>query len=268
MDGRTLGYRGSHPFIDNTYRYFGFFVESHILSHLNVSAFPSEYMQPLHTEKIMSIQKILIYLSLSLSIACQETESKSQSNPVSPELEAESTIGFLEDAPIIFLNSDAEDLDSESTIGFLENAPIIFIDGETEGEDEEVYDDEEFEVEEQYDDEEFEGDSIEYFNCSLVFPEDSLEAAVYSFVAEYALSMPFAVGCYSSVYPQSSFIGTVYEIEQEWFYIGGSKQEALEYAQDWVDYYFESFDRDTIDIIEAFQITVDEHGVSGGFGYQ
>ena len=117
-------------------------------------------------------------------------------------------------------------------------------------------------------DEELEEDSAEHSNCSLVFPEDSLEAAVYSFVAEYALSMPFAVGCYSSVYPQSSFIGTVYEIEQEWFDIRGSKQEALEHAQDWVDSNFESFDRDTIDIIEAFQITVDEHGVSGGFGYQ
>ena len=207
-----------------------------------MSAFPSGYMQPLHAEKIMSFQKTLICLSLSLSIACQDTESKSQSNPVSPEIESEMING-------------------------LDDVPIIFIDSETESDDHEI-EDEEVEDEEQYDDEELEEDSPEHFNCSLVFPEDLLEAAVYSFVAEYALSMPFAVGCYSSVYPQSSFIGTVHELEEEWFNIYSSKEEALEHAQNWVDSNFESFDRDIIDITKEFRITVDEHGVSGGLGYQ
>ena len=190
----------------------------------------------------MSIQKLLTYLSLSLFVACQETESNPPLNTVSLEIESEFEI----------------DLSKDDTHNVIDNEV-----------DSEIYNDSELEEDSELEgDFELEEDSAEHSNCSLVFPEDPLEAAVYSFVAEYALGMPFAVGCYSSIYPQSPFISTVYELEEEWFYIYGSKKEALYHAQDWVDSNFESFDRETIDLIEEFQITIDDNGISGGFGYQ
>ena len=102
--------------------------------------------------------------------------------------------------------------------------------------------------------------------CSLIWPEDPFHAAIYSFVAEYALGLGAIVGCLLDYYPDQTFDWLALELEDGWNFAG--PVAAVSYGQQWVDENAADAGQEVFDLVETFKLTIEGGTVSGGLGFQ
>jgi hypothetical protein len=101
--------------------------------------------------------------------------------------------------------------------------------------------------------------------CGLRWPADPFHAAVYSFVAEYALGFGPAVGCFLDAYPDQVFQSVATDLEDGSGGLLGTA--AVDYAQAWVDDNAAAHDQPVFDLVEQFLLVTDGNSVTGGLGF-
>ena len=104
-------------------------------------------------------------------------------------------------------------------------------------------------------------------SCDLVWPEDPFHAAIYSFIAEYALNYGGIVGCYDDYYEDTSYASAASSLEENWEEAGSEfNGNASSYAQDWLDSNAEEYGKDAFDLYEVFNIAEGGLGMVNGQG--
>ena len=92
--------------------------------------------------------------------------------------------------------------------------------------------------------------SYEY--CGIFWPEDPFKAAVYSFIAEYKLNYGTAVGCYADEYHNLTYENVAFDLEDNW-----NTDDALVYAQQWVDSNSTEYGQESFNLSTEFNIISD-----------
>lgn len=112
-----------------------------------------------------------------------------------------------------------------------------------------------------------EDDTQSFSGCGLVWPEDSFQVAVYSFIAEYALGLGAVVGCFLDDYPDQTYAEVAIQLEDGWMAASDDYPNALIFAEIWLNEHAEEFGGSVFDLIDAFELEVDGDTITGGLGF-
>ena len=101
--------------------------------------------------------------------------------------------------------------------------------------------------------------------CDLIWPEDPFHAAIYSFIAEYALDYGGTVGCFLDYYDDLSYDSVAFELEDNWPDSYSSYDgNATLYGQEWLDSNAEEYGGESFDIGAIFNISAGGLGMRDG----